>query len=213
MIPTRATDEQHELYVDRIMAAYRRATKDQLARGKAWYPNARAFACQLAESDDPRDIARMAGVISALSPMKAWDINQRMATAVASGKTPGALGSVLVKVAKIMAGADPATVLPMHLKTGNFYRCIANPNDPDAVVIDRHAHDIVAGEVYGERQRNLSNAHRYATVAHAYREAARRLGVTPMVAQATTWTVQTQALAGTGHRSNQHAALDRNSDS
>ena len=53
-------------------------------------------------------------------------------------------------------------------------RCASDP-----VVIDRHAHDVAAGERYGNRNRGLSNVNRYATLALAYRLSARELGEIP----------------------------------
>ncbi|QNP76166.1 hypothetical protein IAG44_39995 [Streptomyces roseirectus] len=81
-----------------------------------------------------------------------------------------------------------------------FFRCIADPCDPDAVVIDRHAHDVAVGEIYGTRERGLGNARRYALLAHCYREAALRLGELPSTVQSVTWVVHTERIAGTGTR-------------
>jgi hypothetical protein len=114
--------------------------------------------------------------------------HRAFATGALYGHTSDALG----KAAKILAGTDPAEVLPMTLKTGNFYRTILDPEDPEAVVVDRHAHDVAVGRRYGQQPRGLHNKTRYATVAHAYREAARRLGEIPSTVQAVTWLVQSE---------------------
>ncbi|PRH79427.1 hypothetical protein C6N75_09895 [Streptomyces solincola] len=66
--------------------------------------------------------------------------------------------------------------------------------------MDRHAHDIAVGETYGSRDRGLSAKTRYAVVAHAYREAAMRLGELPSTVQAVTWVVRTEGIAGTATR-------------
>jgi hypothetical protein len=196
MIPTRASAEVRELYVSRILAAYERATADQRERGRNWYPVAHDLARMLADGD----VVRGAGVIAALSPQKEWQLNVRMAKAALAGQPVGHLADALRKVAAIMAGADPLDVLPVALKTGNFYRNILDPADPDPVTIDRHAHDVAAGvpyqgvggkDTYGSR--GLSNVTRYALLAHCYREAAMRLGILPSVLQATTWLVQTES--------------------
>ncbi|MFM9442564.1 hypothetical protein [Streptomyces acidiscabies] len=71
---------------------------------------------------------------------------------------------------------------------------------PEAVVIDRHAHDIAVGELYGRRDRGLGSARRYVMLAHCYREAALRLGELPSTVQAVTWVVLTERIAGTGTR-------------
>lgn len=189
MIPTTATDKEHLAYVLNIIATFNRATDDQKKRGADWYSTAHQVAELMAEGD----VQRGAGVIAALSPQKAWPLNVKMARrAFDAGRADGHVQDALRKVAKILAGADPAEVLPMTLKTGNFYRTIMDPEDPDAVVIDRHAHDVAVGKRYGITDRGLHNKRRYATLAHAYREAARVLDVLPSTVQATTWLVQTE---------------------
>jgi hypothetical protein len=196
-ISTRADATTRAQYVANIVATLRRATRDQRTRGMAWYRNAHDFARMLADGTDP---ALMAGAISALSPQKRWEANVKLARDAVNGHPHGHVADALGKVAKILAGADPAMVLPMSLKTGNFYRCIADSGDPDAVVIDRHAHDVAVGVVYGQANRGLANATRYATLAHCYREAAQVAGILPSQVQAITWIVQTEALAGNGRR-------------
>lgn len=189
MIPTIASDQDFHRYVSNIIRAYNAATTDQQKRGREWYTTAHQLAELMAEGD----VQRGAGVIAALSPQKAWPLNMAMARRTfEAGRATGHVQDALNKVAKIMAGVDPAEVLPMSLKTGNFYRTIVDPDDPDAVVIDRHAHDVAVGQRYGIVDRGLHNKNRYATLAHAYREAARILGVLPSTVQSTTWLVQTE---------------------
>ena len=52
------------------------------------------------------------------------------------------------------------------------------------------ARDVAAGERYGNRNRGLSNVNRYATLALAYRLAARELGEIPQLVQAVVWVRQ-----------------------
>ncbi len=166
MIPVRPGAAQRARYTAGIVAAYRAASPDQRARGRAWYTTAHELALMLADGN----AAKGAGVIAALSANKSWADNKRLAADAIAGNPHGTFADALRKAAAIMAGADPAMVLPMDRKTGHFYRCIVNPADPDAVVIDRHAHDIAVGEVYGNRNRGLSCPARYAVLAHCYRE-------------------------------------------
>ena len=78
---------------------------------------------------------------------------------------------------------------------GAFWRTIADPTDPRAVVIDRHAIDIATGRVLGDKVRGLllSRAGAYDEVCDAYRRAARILSrefgtdLSPAAVQATTW--------------------------
>jgi len=188
MIPTTATDAELQQYVDNIVAAYRAATPDQVTRGRQWYRVAHDLAAMIGDGD----VRMGAGLLAALSANKRWSANVTLAEDAANGNVHGHTGDTLAKVGKILGGADPTELLPMQVKTGNFYRCIMDPADPDPVVIDRHAHDIAVGERYGQRDRGLSNVNRYATLALAYRLAARKLGVIPSVVQAVTWVRQTE---------------------
>ena len=186
MIPTTADDQTLEIYVNNIIAVWHRATDDQMTRGRVWYRTANELATFLADGNTRAG----AGVLAALSPQKAWDHNVRLAAeAFENGAARGHVRDALAKAERIMTGEDPLLVLPTDSKTWNFYRAIVDPDDAEAVVIDRHAHDIVVGERYGDDDRGLSSKRRYATVALAYRIAAQRLDEIPSVVQAVTWVV------------------------
>jgi hypothetical protein len=184
MIPTTADNTTHDRYVANILATWQRATAGQMADGRSWYRHAN----DLADIMSDGNVRAGAGVIAALSANKAWEINIRIAgEAFATGTLRGHVRDALAKAERIMMGQNPLVVLPIDSKTHNFYRCIVDPDDPDPVVIDRHAHDVAVGRRYGNEDRGLSNKRRYATLAHAYREAARRLGELPSTVQAVTW--------------------------
>lgn len=205
MIPTTATDEQHEQYVRNIISTWNLATPEQIDRGRQWYPHANELATLMSEGNT----RAAAGVIAALSPQKAWAFNVKLAReAFATGEVRGQVRDAVGKAERIMLGADPLDVLPDDSKTWNFFRAIIDPTDAEAVVIDRHAHDIAVGEIYGNRDRGLSTKRRYATLAHAYREAARRLDELPQVVQAVTWTVQVDLTDSLPHRSARRYAED-----
>jgi hypothetical protein len=195
MIPIRPDAETREEYVQRIIAVWNRASEDQLARGRSWYRNAHDLAVMISDGNPVAG----AGVIAALSAQASWRRNQTMAEKIFRREPVGSTRERLAKVAKIMAGADPAEVLATGQKTLNFYRCIVDPFDDDAVVIDRHAHDLAIGEIYGNRVRGLDGP-RYALLAHCYREAAQRLGELPSTVQAVTWTVHVDDTADLPHR-------------
>ena len=191
VIPSNPSPTTRRRYVANILATYGRATEDQILRGKAWYPDAR----DIAERIGKGDVRMGAGVIAALSANKSWPENVKIATrALGSGKATGHVKDAITKATRIMNGADPADVLPMAAKTGNFYRCILDPSDPDAVCVDRHAHDVAVGRTFGSADRGLSTKGRYDALAECYRTAARRLGILPSELQAVTWVVQIESI-------------------
>lgn len=196
MIPTKPSDSTRRRYIRNIIKVYEQATEDQKARGRNWYPTAHELADFLSEGN----VQMGAGVIAALSANKAWDLNQKLARKAFAGEVAGHTRDNLAKVTKIMAGVDPAEVLPMDMKTGNFYRSILDPTDTEAVTIDRHAHDVAVGAPWGDRDRGLSSKGRYAVLSLAYRNAAAKLGILPSELQATTWVVWTEQLAGVARR-------------
>ncbi|WP_406192420.1 hypothetical protein OH733_05300 [Streptomyces griseus] len=197
MIEIKPNAKTRERYVRNILDTWEAATPEQTQQGREWYPSAHALARRLAKGD----VAVGAGLLAALSPQTAWWLNVELASEAFETGVPGRhLRDAMAKASKILAGTDPAEVLPMDRKTGHFYRCILNPLDADAVCVDRHAHDIAAGEEYGARERGLGARGRYALIAHCYREAAQRLGELPSVVQAATWVVWRDRLVGTSTR-------------
>jgi hypothetical protein len=201
MIPIKPSDTTRRRYQKNIIKTFNSATPDQLTRGRNWYRTAHQVADMMSEGN----VMAGAGVIAALSANKAWDINQRLAQDAFNGNPNGHTRDNLAKVAKIMSGVDPSEVLPMGAKTGNFYRCILDPTDPEPVCIDRHAHDVAVGRAYGDDERGLGSKGRYAVLSLAYRNAAAMLGEIPSVVQAVTWVVWTESLANTGTRGARYA--------
>lgn len=183
-LPAKPTAEQSAVYVSRILGAYNAATDAQMATGRDWYPAAHRIA-----QECPLGSYAGSGVIAALSPMTPWSLNIELARDAFTGHVHGTFGDALRKVRAILAGVDPQTVLPMDAKTGQFFLCIADPSDPYAVAVDRHAHDIAAGMKYGADDRGLTAPGRYRSIADAYRSAAKVAGIAPCKLQAITWTV------------------------
>ncbi|WP_333734974.1 DUF7178 family protein [Streptomyces sp. IBSBF 3010] len=184
MIPVKSTEEQRASYTQAIVKKWNSATQDQVRRGRMWYPTAHEFAEQIAAGNTVKG----AGVLAALSANKSWGENCRLARkAFIEGKASGHVSDAISKANRIMSGTDPAEVLPMHIKTGSFYVCIAEPGNTETVVIDRHAHDVAVGEIYGQRERGLGALGRYNTLADCYRHAAHQIGESPSVVQAVTW--------------------------
>lgn len=162
-----------------ILAAWDALTADDIAKGRAWYPVANDLARMLGNGD----VRKGAGVIAAMSPLKSWKENVRLATDAVNGNVHGTFGDAIRKVERILDGADPCDVLPMDAKTGNFYANILDPSDPAPVTIDRHAYRVATGE----KMPSGIKGKRYAEVAQAYRNAAAARGVNGATMQAGVW--------------------------
>lgn len=169
---------------ENILAIFHGASDAHRASGMAWYADAHRFALEISGGD----IKRGAGVLAALSPNKAWDVNMRLAArAFQDGVATGTLGVACGKANAILAGADPLDVMGKGLKTRNFYVNILDPQGAEAVTIDRHAYDIALGERNAENKRVSLTPTRYAAFCEAYRAAADALGILPLELQAVTW--------------------------
>lgn len=197
MIPIKADDEAREYYVRNIVSVYSVASQDEYEQGAHWYEQAHWTARMLADGD----VRTGAGLLAALSPQTSWWLNVELACdAYESGEARRHTRDSCGKANKILAGIDPVDVLPMERKTGQFYRCILDPDDGEAVCIDRHAYDIAVGIPLGDWDRGLSAKGRYALIADCYREAAHRVEQLPSVVQAVTWVTWRNTLVGVGTR-------------
>lgn len=169
-----------EMLAGNIRNARNAASDDQMNRGRAWYP----VAHDLAEMIGNGDVRKGAGIIAALSPRMPWERNVSLAVDAGNGNVHGALSASLAKVQAILDGADPADVLPMSAKTGNFYVNILDPADPFAVTVDVWAHRIATGDAKSAGPRTPRDYHE---CAEAYRIVAAEFGEIGGVTQAGTW--------------------------
>lgn len=190
-LSTKPSDEARSAYVERIVEMYTMATDEQVTAGLDWYPTARRIG-----EECPNGVRAGAGILAALSVNKGWAENVRIARNAFRGESGGHFATALDKARLILAGTDPCEVLPMNKKSGQFFLSIWDPADPDAVVVDRHGHDIAAGMKYGNADRGLDVPARYASIADAYRRAAKSLGMVPSELQAITWVVVTEMARG-----------------
>lgn len=184
MIPVDPSPSTRRRYVRNIISVFESATPEQRAEGYAWYRVANGIASVIGDGD----VRRGAGLLAALSPQTSWWLNVELASDAAdNGFASGHFRDACSKARRILAGADPESVLPMRRKTGQFYLCIVDPQHPTAVCVDRHAHDLMTGRALGDSKRGLDAHGRYEAVASCYRTAGYRLGVTPATVQAVTW--------------------------
>lgn len=177
------SQEQRRQLVSNILDVYDRATPAARSQGMSWYKTAHDLAGMVGFGD----YSKGAGVIAALSANTGWTQNRKLALAISAGQEVGHLSKVLEKVKAIMAGQPPTAVLGRGLKTLNFYHNIHQPERSGPVTVDRHAHDIARGEVWGNANRALTTTTRYAVLADAYRAAAALRDVRPHEMQAVTW--------------------------
>lgn len=187
-----------------IVATFNKATTQEVIEGMDWYVRARA----LAEELDPQNAERAAAVIAVLSPRLNWSKNvevarlaYRLAHQVSVSLYPEwrlpVLNANADKARRLLIdGEDPNEVV-QGPKVRAFWHAIVRPEDPRAVVIDRHALDVAFGKVMDDRTRGalLGKKGAYDEIAERYAFAAEVIGnavfsdVKPPQVQAVTWVV------------------------
>jgi hypothetical protein len=184
--------------VENIIRKHEAATPADRKHGEMWYRDAHIQSFAVGRGN----VERGAGIIAALSPRAPWDDNIAAAHRLAqTGESwekhtlhPQDKGQVAVQNAKalrILAGEHPLDVLG-GMKERSFYHNILDPENPEHITIDKHAHDIALGIPQGVRRimpdLGLGAKSRYQHFADAYRTASEVAGIViPNILQATTW--------------------------
>lgn len=178
-----------QLKAKNITATYRAALDSERVEGKSWYATAR----EVARTLDPANPSKAAAVIAVLSPRLSWERNVQAAADVYQGRSPRVMGANAEKASRIMAGENPDDVVSGP-KVRAFWHAIVNPEDSRAIVIDRHAFDVAAGEVLDDEQRGrvLGRKGAYDDVCRLYVRATHILSreygsLSAVEVQATTW--------------------------
>lgn len=201
--------ETHVRNINNMMAS---TNEDQRRKGNDWYYAAH----QLARHFGGGDPERGAGIIAALSPQTGWGVNLNQARQLAEhpgfsrrelkelaipkkkggdrsflAGTPLAMhpGDTILNAYRIShQGESPSEVLDPRKKTGQFFQNIYDPENPEPVTIDQHAHDLAIGRKMGSGVgRGLDAVSRYGSFARAYHAARTDWGVMAHQLQATTW--------------------------
>lgn len=173
-----------EHYAFNVLSCYSRATDEERTHGVDWYRDAQAIALELS----PGDVWRGAGVLSALSPLKEWGLNVRMArSAFETGIVTGHIAAHAAKAQRILDGEYAMDVLNGD-KTRSFCEAIATGGKGTIATIDRHAHDIALNEIHTDATRNIGKKV-YREMAQGYSLAAEYLGISVNELQAATWVV------------------------
>lgn len=182
-----------------VLAVFRSASPEEVAEGREWYLKARA----LAEDLHPFGVERAAAVIAILSPRRTWDQNVKLARRayelfLVDGHVDAlpTTGDQQRKVTRLLVDGENPDDVVSGPKVRAFWHTIAHPDDPRAVVIDRHAVDVAVGKVTDDafRGKLLGRKGGYDMVARCYTRAAQILNregmtppITPAELQAVTW--------------------------
>jgi len=129
--------------VHRLLYYYRLSSSENVERGLAWYNEAHKFCEDLAIKSGYQTF-QIAGVVAALSPMQAWDVNKDLALKFALHNRRNVHTRDQVSKADDCLVADsPEKIFKLltvnGAKTSHFFWNILYPNTCSGVTIDRHA--------------------------------------------------------------------------
>ena len=155
--------------------------------GLNWYPEANEFA-QILSNKFNVELIKVCGIIGALSPLKSWDENKRIAESfLSTGKSYHT--KVMTKKCNDILNSNGTIEEITEILKGNkitsFFLNIYDQNY-NGVTIDRHAICLAVGEVLNDDSLQLS-LNQYNFFVNCYRISAQKLGVQPHQVQAVTW--------------------------
>lgn len=173
--------------VDNIIKIY----NDSISENEeGWYTEANKLATELASKNGLSNL-QVAGIIAALSPLKSWNENKRIAEQfIRIGSTLHT--RAMVSKAKDIRDYNESMQREFILTTLNgnkissFFINIAFPEDPNYVTIDRHAISIALGRSIKNNEGNITNK-QYEFLTSCYKQVGESLGVVPNKVQAVTW--------------------------
>lgn len=153
-----------------------------------WYHDANLYAAELAKKHN-YSLAKICGVIAALSPLKSWDENKIIAEMFLRSGRCKHTKTMKNKAVSILNGtgdvAEIADILNGN-KITSFFLNILYPNKAENVTIDRHAVAVALGRNAKENELQLT-AGQYQFFVNCYKIAAESEGVNPAFMQSATW--------------------------
>ena len=174
--------------VNRLVATYLKTGSEDRYD---WYLDAHNYAIYLAKTFNV-SVVVASGIISALSPVKRWEENKKLAFTFikTGGDCGGHMKQFLDKARLILQVAtteeDVIKILNGR-KIVSFFRNILHPNDPTLVTIDRHALSLALGVSSTDELYSGMTKLQYEFFVHCYQRAAEKLGISPLLLQSATW--------------------------
>jgi hypothetical protein len=135
-------------------------------------------------------VSKVCGVVAALSPLKTWDQNLKIARDMVITGDCGHMGAFKNKAINILKsdGSDESikTILSGN-KITSFYVNIMHPDKTTEVTIDRHALSIALGRWITDEDYAGMTDLQYNFFVDCFTLAAKKVGVKPLLMQSATW--------------------------
>lgn len=174
--------------VNRIIKIYNDDTFDF---NEDWYNGASILANDLSIKYNV-DYLKVCGIIAALSPLKSWTENKKIAILFLRSGKANHTRLLTAKAQSILDNTEVKEVAEILRilngnKIQNFFLNIAFPNGMHAVTIDRHALSIcLARSIKDDESRGMTTI-QYNFFAACYIEASEIIGIRPSQVQSVTW--------------------------
>lgn len=175
-----------------ILKIYNQTSEDERYD---WYQEANDYALnELTFGSNEQEVERYhkiaCGVIAALSPVKSWSENKRVAKQLIETGECGHMKQFVNKAKRIMQsdGTDEQILSILNgRKISAFYLNIAYPNKANNVTIDRHALSVALGYWVTDEDYRGMTANQYNFFVQCYILAAMKAEVSPLIMQSATW--------------------------
>lgn len=143
------------------------------------------------DATDQANINKICGVIAALSPVKNWRDNKKIALDMLLTGDCGHMKMFKDKAARILAsdGSEQAILAILNgEKIKSFFLNIRHPHKGDNVTVDRWMIRVATNDFSLVVDKDLSiTKNQYKFMADAIKLAADKVGVSPLVMQSSTW--------------------------
>lgn len=171
--------------VNRILRVYEQRSEVDIFD---WYQDANEHA-QYISLVTGVSLIQACGVLAALSPLKSWDINKRIALEFIQGKKPEHTRTMVGKARDILKTHDVNEICDIlnGQKITSFFLNIYNPTDSTVLTIDRHAISICLGRSLRTDENYGMTVKQYTFFQECFRLAGIKAGIEPIKIQAITW--------------------------
>ena len=166
--------------VKNIIHFYRKAGKFY---GVNWYEEAYQFAVNLSEKFN-KPVIQTAGILSALSPLKSWQENKRIANLFYESGIIKHTNLIKGKIYRIEQAENIYEIISIlnGRKIKSFYQNILGFTN--VLTIDRHAANIAYKKFDGNRRMTEK---KYTEIETNYFKAGKILNISPVLLQSITW--------------------------
>lgn len=155
-----------------------------------WYGDAHHWAEWMAKDRDIT-ISHICGVIAALSPLKTWKQNLKLAGEMIQTGKPVGHTLLCNKKALEVLKSDGTDESILDILKGNkisaFYLNIMYPDNGNYLTIDRHALSCLLGYWVTDDDYRGITKNQYEFFVHVFQWTAEKLNVSPLLLQSATW--------------------------